>query len=76
MNAPEAVKFMEETGEAVTLAPEATFPVFYKLCHGDRIMVLNQADCYNKITAVLEDVISVEQFVKKFASLKFYTFSL
>ena len=64
---------MFDTGDCVTanLLSPINSPIFYRLCHGDKVMVLYNEPHINLITAHLCDVVSVEQFVERMADLKF-----
>lgn len=53
-----------KTGESISTI--ASPNIIYKMCHGDKIMVLNTDGCINGITATVESVLTLEQFVKQF----------
>lgn len=54
-------------GESISpiIAPN----IIYKMCHGDRIMMLSTNGCTNGVTATVENVLTVEEFVKQFEYL-------
>ena len=61
MNAEQAVEKLK-TGARVTYANSDT-GIFYKICHGDQIVMLNVGVCSNGITAQVDAVFTIKKFL-------------
>jgi len=53
-----------KNGSEITYASHDT-GVFYKMCHGDVISVLNAGVCVNGITAQVDAVLTIEDFLNQ-----------
>ena len=53
-----------KAGEQVS--PIVAPNIIYKMCHGEQIMMLNTDGCTNGITATIENVLTLDEFVKQF----------
>ncbi len=63
MNAEQAIEKLR-TGAEITYANSDT-EIFYKMCHGDVIAVLNAGVCTNGITAQVDAVMTIEDFLRQ-----------
>jgi len=52
-----------------SISPIVAPNIIYKMCHSEKIMMLNTDGCTNGITATIENVLTVEEFVKQFEYL-------
>ena len=62
MNAEQAVEAMNK-GERVTFAGADT-GIFYQMAHQEKILMLNTNGCQNSITAYVDKVMTVEDFLR------------
>jgi len=72
MNAEQAIEELKN-GAEITYANYDT-GVFYKLCHGDIISVLNAGVCTNGITAQVDAVMTIGDFLLQCECLKNVSF--
>ena len=61
MNAEQAVEKLK-TGARITYANSDT-GIFYRMCHGDKIIMLNAEVCPNGITAQIDAVLTIKEFL-------------
>lgn len=62
MTSTKAAMVMYATGQSVTMAAADT-GIYWQLCHGDKVVRLNANGSDNNITAWIEKIETVEQFV-------------